>query len=404
MTIQVDPEQLTAAYSIARRRLLAQRSSPAHWTGKLASSPLCTATAVSALVLAERHVDETPSEAVDADRSWLSGLLIRNELNELVAKSLRWLAEHQNPDGGWGDTDRSRSNIAATMSVAAAFNLTGVPVKYSDVLQRAEQYIDTQGGIVALKKRFAQDRQFAAAVLANCALAGMVPWNKVPSLPFEWACLPRRWQRRMGLNSASYTIPTLVAVGQTKFHYTQHRNPFVRWLRRWAVKPSLAALAQSQTPNGGFSETTPLTSFVLMCLASAGYSEHAIVRRGIEFLLSTVRADGSWAPCPDFAVSNTARALRSLQWNLSDEFQPTQWETTPEPSEQAIDALSWVLAAQHQKEHLYTGAPAGGWAWSSSAGAIPNASDTANVLLILADANRRAGALPALGARDRHDP
>lgn len=389
MTIQVDPEQLTAAHSIARRQLLARRRTPTHWTGQLASSPLCTAAAVSALVLAERHVDDTPTEVADHDRSWLSGMLIRNELNELIAKSLRWLAEHQNPDGGWGDTDRSRSNIAATMVVAAAFNLTGVPVKYSDVLQRAEQYIAAQGGIAALKKRFGQDRQFAAAILTNCALAGMVPWKKVPSLPFEWACLPRSWQRMMGLTSASYTMPTLVAVGQTKFHYIQHRNPLVRWLRRWAVKPSLAALAAAQAPQGGFSEATPLTSFVLTCMASMGHTEHSIVRRGIEFLLSTVRADGSWAPCPDFAVSDTARALRSLQWNTNDDFQPTHWDTSPEPSEHANEALSWILAAQHQQEHAYTGAPPGGWAWSNSPGAIPNASDTANVLLILADWHRQ---------------
>lgn len=389
MTIQVDPEQLAAAHAIARRQLLAQRQSQDHWTGTLASSPLCTATAISALVVAERHVDDSPADDTKIEQSWLSGLLIRSELNELVCKSLRWLAEHQNADGGWGDTDRSRSNIAATMLVQAAFHLTGVPVKYSDVLERARGYVESQGGRVGLKKRFSHDRQFAAAILTNCALAGMVPWNKVPSLPFEWACLPRRWQRVMGLSSASYTLPTLVAVGQTKFHYLQHRNPLVRWLRRWALKPSLTALEAFQTPDGGFAETIPLTSFVLMCLASMGHSEHPMVRRGIEFLLATVRSDGSWSPCTDFAVSDTARALRSLEWNLSDEFHPSRWTTSPEPGEQADAALSWLLAAQHQTIHPHTGAPAGGWAWSRMPGAIPNTQDTANVLMVLGDWHRQ---------------
>jgi squalene-hopene/tetraprenyl-beta-curcumene cyclase len=389
MTIHVDLEQLAAVHSTARRHLLAQRASQDHWMGELASSPLCTATAVSALVLAERHVDDTPTEDSALQNSWLSGILIRSELTELVTSSLRWLAEHQNADGGWGDTDRSRSNIAATMLVQATFNLTGVPVKYSDVLQRAQEYVDSQGGIAGLKKRFSHDRQFAAAILTNCALAGMVPWRKVPSLPFEWACIPRKWQRRMGLSSASYTLPTLVAVGQTKFHYLQHRNFVVRWLRRWAVKPSLAVLAMAQAPNGGFAETTPLTSFVLMCLASIGHSEHAIVRRGIEFLLTTVRSDGSWAPCTGFAISDTSRALRSLGWNLHDNFQLASWTTSSEPSEQADAALTWLLSNQLQQEHLYTGAAAGGWAWSNLPGAIPNASDTANVLLNLADWHRQ---------------
>lgn len=385
MTIQVDLDQLAAAHSIARRQLLAHRQSLSHWTCPLASSPLCTAAAISALVVSERHVDDTPPEDSKLENSWLSGVLIRSELNELVSKSLRWLAEHQNADGGWGDTDRSRSNIAATMLVQAAFNLTGVPVKYSDVLQRAKQYVDAQGGLSGLKKRFGHDRQFAAAILTNCALAGMVPWRKVPSLPFEWACLPRKWQRRMGLAAASYTTPLLVAVGQTKFHYVQHRNIFVRWLRRWAVKPSLAVLQTAQTPNGGFAETTPLTSFALMCLASIGHSEHRIVRRGIEYLLETVRNDGSWAPCANFAVTDTSRAVRSLGWNLNDDFQPTSWTPTPEPSEQVNNTLTWMLKVQSQHEHPYTGAAAGAWAWSDLPGAIPNASDTANLLLNLAD-------------------
>lgn len=321
--------------------------------------------------------------------SWLSGMLIRSELTELITKSMRWLAEHQNDDGGWGDTDHSCSNIAATMLVQAAFNLTGVPVKYSDVLQRAQEYVDKQGNLGGLKKRFSNDRQFAAAILANCALAGMVPWRKVPSLPFEWACFPRKWQRRLGLASASYTLPTLVAVGQTKFHYMQHRSLFVRWLRRWAVKPSFAALAAAQSPDGSFAETIPITAFVTMCMASIGHNEHAIVRRGIEFLLTTVRTDGSWPPCLNFAVSDTSRAVRSLEWNLHDNPHAANWTVAPEPSLEADAALNWLLSCQLQQEHLYTGSGAGGWAWSNLPGAIPNASDTANVLLNLADWHRQ---------------
>ena len=41
------------------------------------------------------------------------------------AIGLDYLAAHQNPDGGWGDTDRSYSNIATTMLVRAAFHLAG---------------------------------------------------------------------------------------------------------------------------------------------------------------------------------------------------------------------------------------------------------------------------------------
>jgi len=34
------------------------------------------------------------------------------ELAELIVGGLKWLCNRQNDDGGWGDTDRSKSNIA----------------------------------------------------------------------------------------------------------------------------------------------------------------------------------------------------------------------------------------------------------------------------------------------------
>ena len=49
-----------------------------------------------------------------------------------------------------------------------------------------------------------------------------------------------------------------------------------------------------QPASGGFLESAPLTSFVVMSLASSGRSDHPVVRKGVEFLLSAVRPDGSW--------------------------------------------------------------------------------------------------------------
>src|SRR3954447_11099702 len=78
--------RLDAALAVATYTLLAELGPHGHWTGELSSSALSTATAVVALVEAdrERHAD-------------------------LIAAGLRWLAEHVNADGGWGDTIKSRS-------------------------------------------------------------------------------------------------------------------------------------------------------------------------------------------------------------------------------------------------------------------------------------------------------
>src|SRR5690606_17357948 len=98
MTIHVEREQLANAHSTVRRQLLAERHQSDHWVGELSSSPLATATAISALILAERHVDDSPIDGAREEMGWLSGLLIRNELSELVIHSLQWLAQHQNSD------------------------------------------------------------------------------------------------------------------------------------------------------------------------------------------------------------------------------------------------------------------------------------------------------------------
>jgi len=54
MTLHVDHDRLAAAHHTVRSGLLAERNSAGHWVGELCSSTLSTATAISALVLAEQ--------------------------------------------------------------------------------------------------------------------------------------------------------------------------------------------------------------------------------------------------------------------------------------------------------------------------------------------------------------
>ena len=197
MTLQVDRQRLADAHQTVRSQLLAERAPAGHWVGELSSSPLSTATAISALVLAEQSGTSggLPTFTPGEEPSHVDEIY-RNDLSELIVQSIQWLARQQNEDGGWGDTDRSRSNIATTMLVQAAFHLTGVPAKYQNLLERAETYVKKAGGLAALKQRYQGDKTFAVPILANCALADMVSWRKVSSLPFELACLPQRWYHR----------------------------------------------------------------------------------------------------------------------------------------------------------------------------------------------------------------
>jgi len=80
-------------------RLLQSRGGETHWTGRLSSSALSTATAVVALRMAQAEP-------------------------ELVRGGLDWLVANQNDDGGWGDTVDSISNISTTALCWGAFAQT----------------------------------------------------------------------------------------------------------------------------------------------------------------------------------------------------------------------------------------------------------------------------------------
>ena len=370
----IDKTRLIAAYETARERLLESRVSTGSWVGCLASSALATATAVSALSIVKRQMAARHSSSSSCG----SGFSDQDEkrLGSLILNGVQWLANEQNGDGGWGDTDQSHSNIATTMLAIAAFELTGVPAEHADLLDRARQYVQCKGGTAALRKRYGKDKTFAVPILTNCALAGSVNWNEVSPLPFELACLPQRFYRLMRLPVVSYAIPALVSVGQARYFFRRPWNPLTRLLRGLTFRRGLNVLAKMQPESGGYLEAIPLTSFVVMCLAATGRADQAVTQNGVRFLLDTVRPDGSWPIDTNLATWNTTQAVNALAVNGSVE-------------DDDLHACSdLLLEGQQTTRHPFTGAQPGGWGWSDLSGAVPDADDTASALLTLATASR----------------
>ncbi len=99
--------EIRSAYDRAKQLLLDQcvsvNGQPAHWYGELSTSALSTATAMMALL-----------QAFKAGRS-ARDFEIAADFEQLVCGGVEWLVEHQNSDGGWGDTTKSFSNISTTM-------------------------------------------------------------------------------------------------------------------------------------------------------------------------------------------------------------------------------------------------------------------------------------------------
>jgi squalene-hopene/tetraprenyl-beta-curcumene cyclase len=252
---RIDRERLHRALAKARAALLAERGSHGHWEGELSSSALSTATAATALELWQRNA---------RNQSAVGGL------RSAVESGLQWLAEHQNADGGWGDTTLSFSNISTTALCWAAFGaVLGAEQRWPEVVRRAEGWLaekclvtsnqcsdpNTSGNpaptenwklntehstapsrpdgkpqtpnpkletnqlISAIIARYGKDRTFSVPILTMCALAGRLgegkdAWRRVIQLPFELAALPQKFFAALRLPVVSYALPALIAIGQ----------------------------------------------------------------------------------------------------------------------------------------------------------------------------------------------
>jgi squalene-hopene/tetraprenyl-beta-curcumene cyclase len=135
-----------------------------------------------------------------------------------------------------------------------------------------------------------------------------------------------------------------------------------------------ALLERLQPANGGFLEAVPLTAFVVMSLAASGLASHDVVQRGVRFLTSVVRGDGSWPMDTNLATWVTTLAVDALAAG-------DLGASLSRPRQAAV--LGWLLGQQHAEPHPYTMADPGGWAWTDLPGGVPDADDTAGALRAL---------------------
>ena len=397
--LQVDRDRLAAAYQTVLAELNSQRTESGYWIGELSASALSTATAISALSF---YLDKAnPTES------------LKTKITEQVQAGVQWLAAQQNDDGGFGDTDRSYSNISTTMLAIAALIAARVAEPHAELIQKARQYVEKMGGVDGLRKRYGIDKTFAVPILSNCAMAGDVAWKEVSALPFEAACVPQAMYRWMQLPVVSYAIPALVAIGQAKFFHDPPWNPLARLARKLSVQRSLKVLRKIQPASGGYLEAVPLTSFVVMGLATTGRANHAVVQSGVRFIVDSFRPEGSWPIDTNLATWNTTLSINAICRLFADEDGAavglpidsgkvsSQFRDCFRLSVEAInrscqqDCLDWLLSCQNTTVHPFTGARPGGWGWSDLSGAVPDADDTPGALLALENLLRHASLSPS---------
>lgn len=355
-------KSLKKSRSQLNQHLLDARAKDGRWVGRLSSSALSTATAVIALAITdqEKHTAR-------------------------ITAGLEWLVRNQNQDGGWGDTVISKSNISTTVLCWAAFFRN--PGPFAVAIQLAKKWLDKHAGSIkakdlsaAIMARYGKDRTFSIPILSACAMTGRLgelpeAWRWIQPLPFELAAIPHRLFKWVQMPVVSYALPALIALGQVRHFQCPTRNPVTAVLRHLARDRTLKVLAGLQPESGGFLEATPLTSFVVMSLATLDLRDHPVVGKGIDFLVNSVREDGSWPIDTDLANWVTSLSINAL---------PAVEDSDKALSEAERQRLChWLLSQQYQEEHPFTHAEPGGWAWTNFSGGVPDADDTPGALLAL---------------------
>ena len=325
--MNADKETLKSALKNARQQLLSELNPDGCWEGELSSSALSTAVASFALKAAGRQ--------------------------PLAERGIRWLKEHRNEDGGWGDSPDSPSNFTTTLLSRCVL----------------DEELGPPGQVVRdILANYGEDRTFSVPILTMCMLSGKLgdDWSVIPQLPFELAAVPHRFYRFLHLPVVSYALPALIAMGLVR-----HRHKPAKWAlhRNRLIRRVLGILQEIQPESGGFLEAAPLSGFVGMSLIGAGQLDHPVTQSCIRFLETTVREDGSWPIDVNLSTWVTSLSIRALEGDL--------------PDEAGSRLRDHLVKAQWREEHPFTHAAPGGWGWTNREGGVPDADDTAAALIAL---------------------
>lgn len=336
-------EQLKEMQADAMKQLMALRCEDGMWRGCLSSSAISTSVSVFAL------------HSIDAQR-----------YDKVIRGGIQWLKSTMCDDGSWGDSVESPSNMTATLLTYVSLVAVG------EKAAETRHYLNSKFGgdseeslIQGVLAYYGKDLTFSVPILMMCALAGVVKdWKKIPPFPFELATLPQKFFRFLNLPVVSYAIPALIAIGICQM---RRKGGMLSFMREAFVPKAMRVLTKLQPADGGFLEAAPLTAFVSMCLAEGGFREHAVTQRCAQFLVDTVRADGSWPIDTNLSAWVTSLTAKILGTEFEEH-----------------EALAEIIQRNATRAiHPFTGAAPGGWGWSDLSGSVPDGDDTSGALVAL---------------------
>jgi squalene-hopene/tetraprenyl-beta-curcumene cyclase len=196
-----------------------------------------------------------------------------------VHRALNWLVAMQNSDGGWGAFDRNIDNEVLTKVPFADHNAMLDP-SCPDITARVLEALSHYGYRV-----------------------GQAPVDRAVKFILARQEESGAWFGRWGVNYVYGTWQVVVGLAAVGFDTSL---PVVRRAVRW--------LKDVQNADGGWGEscksyddptqagigesTASQTAWALLGLLAAGEGDSPEVRAGVEFLVGTQHADGSWSEEP----------------------------------------------------------------------------------------------------------
>ena len=339
-------ERAVTAVDNARDYLYRRQRADGGWTDRMSSSTISTAIGLLAL-----------------------GRAGRDAYRDQIEAGLAWLRKNQRPDGGWSLVDADPpSNEHITAFAVAAFSVLD-PEGSRRCIDEGMAFIERHGGesVITPPLDDGGPRTWREIVPIVWAMEGLRPVDTQPAQPLEVMLLPSALRNR-----ASIVLPGVLGIGiaQSRVLRTGRLSTLAR---RLAEPKALRWLREVMGPNGGIEECALMCALVFSGLRIAGENVGADIQRGcLDFLLSTIRPDGSWPIDRDLEISVTAYSVLALA-----ECQDVAAEPRLAPTR------DWLLSTQWQTPFRPLRMPPGGWAWAAPSG-WPESEDTAVVLSALA--------------------
>ena len=338
---------------------------------------------------------------------------------ERERKMVRFLLDHQLPDGGWSLYDGGPSNLSATIKAYLAMKIAGEHPD-STPMQRARALIRQLGGPV-------EANVFTKVLLALC---GEYDWAGVPAMPAEIMLLPRwsyfnllevsYWSRTvivplLVLMDAKPVVPvppgcgieelwpTPRAEASLRFHRMPRpfsmrtflwKNFFIGvddWLKAWerlgprplrksAIEVARRWLEERLAVPGGLGGIFPAMTNAVLALRCLGYpDDHPLIRgqlKELEALGVETATSLHYQPCVS-PVWDTVLAVNALV----ESGVPADDPTLRRAGEWIMDKQVTVPGDWQVKRPQ---APAGGWPFQYHNDFYPDLDDTAVAVMALA--------------------